>query len=266
MSHTTEIIIIRCLIRNDYFVIILVLVFYKSLVDTCSHSIDTIIRIQKFLFITCRNESQFYQTARHRCFTQHQESSLMNTLVNSSCSITNCTLNHLRQFYTFLHVCRLYKFKHDIALRRARIEPFIRLFVVFLHRDNRVFPHRHVQVILRPVHTQSIDLKSSCHASSRQGVSMNGDKQVSISLVGNIGTLFQRNEHISRSRINHPYVWTVLLYHPSESQRHIQIDILFFRDCSYGTRIMSSVSGIYHQRKFLVLAERHTNEHRQQQQ
>ena len=55
----------------------------------------------------------------------------------------------------------LNELKHDIALRRVRVEALITLFIVFLNQDDRVLTLSHIQIVGSTVHTQRICLQTT---------------------------------------------------------------------------------------------------------
>lgn len=81
-------------------------------------------------------------------------------------------------------------------------------------------------------------------------------EEIGIRPVGDIGSFLQGYEHIRLTGVHHPDIWLVALHVSSESQRHRQVDVLFLRDGSQGSRVMSSVTSIDNERKTIVGRER----------
>ena len=156
------------------------------------------------------------------------------------------------------------EFKHDVALRRVWVEALIALFVVLLVENDLVLALSHLQIVCRTVHTQRVGLDTSRDASLGQCVRMDGDKEVGLIFISNVCARVQGNENIRLARIDDLHVAAIALYQPSEGQCDIQVDMLLLRDFSYGARIVASMSGINHQRKFLV-GSNHRHCHHQHQ-
>ena len=81
---------------------------------------------------------------------------------------------------------------------------------------------------------------------------MHGDKEVGLVAVGYLGTFIQLDEDIALTGIDHLYIGTVTLYHPSEGQGKLQRQVLFLRDSADCSCIMTTVTSIYDQGEFLA--------------
>ena len=140
---------------------ILALVVEESLVDAQPHLTDTVLRVQEAFFIAGRDEAQFYQTAGHRRFAQHQESGLLDTFVDASSLSTGTTLDEFGQFDALCHILVLDELEHDIALGGVGVETLIALLIVLLIEDNLVLSLSDGEVVGCTVHTQRIGLHAS---------------------------------------------------------------------------------------------------------
>ena len=132
----------------------------------------------------------------------------------------------------------------------------ISLLVVLLHKDNRVLALGHLQVLQHTsllactlAGTQGVGLETTRHPTLWQGVDVDRDKQIGLGLISYLGTTVQLYKLIGFAGINHFYVGTVLLNHTSEGQRKLQREVLLLRDSTHGTRIVTAMTGIDHQRK-----------------
>ena len=81
---------------------------------------------------------------------------------------------------------------------------------------------------------------------------MDGDKQVSLVLVGNVGTGMQRDKDIRLTGIDDLHIRAVLLYQLAEGQRHIQIDGFLLGNLSNSSCVIAAMAGINDQRKTLI--------------
>ena len=90
--------------------------------------------------------------------------------------------------------------------------------------------------------------------SFRQGIDMDGDKQIGLIVVGNLRTTVELYELVGLAGIDYLHVRAVLLHQFSEGKGEFQREV--FLTCLGHTNssgISSTVSGINHQRKSLVL-------------
>ena len=184
---------------------------------------------------------------------------LLGTHILTPRSPTDIALHIFRQLHTVLHVLILNELKHDVTLRRIWVVAVIGLLIVFLKEDHRVLTLGHLKVL---GHTrilsralagaQRIGLETACHPTLRQGVDMQGDKEVGLVAVGNLGTLIEFHKDIGLTGIDHPYIRAVALHHASEGQGKLQRQVLLFRDSPYGTGIMPAVTSIDDKGEFLV--------------
>ena len=85
-----------------------------------------------------------------------------------------------------------------------------------------------------------------------QCVGVDGDKQVGLVLVGNVGTRMQRNKHVRLAGVYHLHVRTVLFHQFTEGQRHIQVDGLLLGNLAHCASVIATVSGINDQGKPFV--------------
>ena len=85
---------------------------------------------------------------------------------------------------------------------------------------------------------------------------MDGNKQVCFGVVGYFGTAVQGDKNIVFACIDHPCITTVVLYHPSQFQGYIEIDILFPSCPANCSRVIPPVSGVNDNGKsFAVLSQ-----------
>ena len=241
-----------CLQRYTDVGVILALIVGKSLEDAFTQLLHTISGCQKFLLIGGRDESQFDETAGHRGLAEHQEASLLDTLVDTTGSPTGALLHELGQLHAVGHIMVLHEFEHDIAFSRVGVEALIALLVVFLYQDDRVLALGDIQVVGSAVHTQRIGFQASSNASARQRIGMDGNEQVGFVAIGDVSPFMQRHEDIGLARVDDPHVRTLTFHLSSKGQRHLQIDGFLLRDGSHRSGIVSSMTGINDQRKLLI--------------
>ncbi len=78
---------------------------------------------------------------------------------------------------------------------------------------------------------------------------MDGDEEVGLVVVGDVGACVERNEHIRFSGVDHLDIGTVALHVASEGQCHVEVDVLLLREGADGSCIVSAVSSINDQRE-----------------
>ena len=216
-------------------------------------------RVHILLLVPRRDKAQLYQTARHRREAQHSQIILLGTHILTTGSLADILLHILGQFDAVLHVLVLDKLKHDIALGRVRVVAMIGLLIVLLEVDHSVLTFSHLQVLhhtrllTRPfAGAQRIGLEPSGNPSLRQGVDVERNKEVGLSLIGDFRPSVKLHKLICLTRIDHLHVRTLLLHQPSEGQRKLQRQVLLVRDGTLGPGVAAAMSGIDHQRKLLI--------------
>ena len=97
----------------------------------------------------------------------------------------------------------------------------------------------------------------------RKGIDMDGDKQISLVLVGNFRTTVQLHTGIRLAGVNHLHVRAVLFYQSTKGQGKLQCQV-FFLDLAItnGTRVTTTMTGIYHERE-VILRSHDTNRPKQ---
>jgi hypothetical protein len=80
---------------------------------------------------------------------------------------------------------------------------------------------------------------------------VNGNKEVSLRVVGNFCASVQRDEYIFATSVNHFDVVAIPFNQISHFQGNVQIDIFLFRDFADGARIMSAMSCVDNYYKIL---------------
>ena len=104
-------------------------------------------------------------------------------------------------------------------------------------------------------HTERVGCGTVGYGSLGKGVGVYGNKQVCVIGIGYVGAALQGNEHVAFAGVNNLDIGAVFLAQASASQSHGEIDIFLFRKRTYGTAIVSSVSGFDYECKntfFLV--------------
>ena len=235
----------------------------KTFVDASGDIIHPAGIVEQSFFIGSSDETELYQTARHRGFSENQESCLMHTLIRTVGTGTYLSLDIARQFYASLHILTLYKLEDDVTLRRSRVETLIGLLIALLHRDNGVLSHSHIEIILGTVHTERIGFKTAGYLTGWQRIGMYRDKQVGIGAVSNVGTLFQRNKDIRLTGIDDSHIRHIALNIFAKLQCHREIDILFFGNSTKCTRIMTAMTWVDNERETAVGACRCQHQHTQ---
>ena len=235
----------------------------KTFVDTSGYIIHPAGIVEQIFFIGSGDEAELYQTARHRGFSENQEACLMYTLIRTVGTVAYLSLDIARQFYTSFHILTLYELEDDVALRRSRVETLIGLLIAPLHRDNGVLSHSHIEIVLGTVHTERIGFETAGYLTGWQRIGMYRDKQVGIGAVGDIGTLLQRNEDIRLAGIDNSHIRHIALNIFAKLQCHREIDILFFRNSTKCTRIMTAMTWVDNERETAVGARRCQHQHTQ---
>ena len=77
-----------------------------------------------------------------------------------------------------------------------------------------------------------------------QRVGVDGDKEVGLGIVGNLGTTIQGDEDIRLARIDHLHVRATLLNEAAQLEGHVQVDVLLLGDFPYGTGVVPAVPGV----------------------
>ena len=87
---------------------------------------------------------------------------------------------------------------------------------------------------------------------------MNRHKQVGLVAVGNVGPFVQGHEDVCLACVYHPDVGAVALHIAPEGQRHVKVDVLFFRELAPRPGVVASMAGINDQRETLVCRYNHS--------
>ena len=151
----------------------------------------------------------------------------MDTFVRPSGGSAELLLDKFRQVYATFHVLVLYKFKHDVAFRRTRVESLVSFFVVVFNQDYGILALGHFQIFLRPRYTQRIGFRAACLPFAGQGVGVYGDKEVGFSFIGDFRPAVQRDEDIRLPGIDDFHIRAILFYQFAESKGYGEVDILF---------------------------------------
>ena len=135
----------------------------------------------------------------------------------------------------------------------------IGLLIIFLKEDYRILTLGHLKVLCHTrilsralAGTEGICLEATCHPTPRQGVDMQGDKEVGFVAVCNLRTLIELYKNIGLTGIDHPHIRTIALYHLSEGQGELQRQVLLFRYSAYRTCIVTTMTGIDDKGEFFV--------------
>ena len=212
------------------------------------------------LLVTRRDKAALHQTARHRRQTEHRQVILLCTHILTSRCLTDISLHIFSQFHTVLHVLVLNELKHDITLGRVRIVSLIGLFIVFLQQDHSILTLSNLKVLQHTCHltcpfacSQGIGLEAMSYFPLRQGVDMDGDKQVGLILIGDLCATVEFDKGVGLTGIDYLHAGTVLFYHTSEGQGILQCQVLLLHlTLTDGTRVTAAMSGIDHQREGLT--------------
>ena len=250
-------------IRNRDGFIVFIAILRKTFVDAPGNIIHPAGIVEQSFFVSSSDETELYQTARHRSFSENQESCLMHALIRTVGTVAYLSLDIARQFYASFHILTLYELEDDVALRRSWVETLIGLLIALLHRDNGVLSHSHIEIILGTVHTERIGFKTAGYLTGWQRIGMYRDKQVGIGAVSNVGTLLQRNEDIRLTGIDDSHIRHIALNIFAKLQCHREIDILFFGNSTKCTRIMTAMTWVDNERETAVGACRCQHQHTQ---
>ena len=131
------------------------------------------------------------------------------------------------------------------------------LLVVFLEIDNRVLSFRYLQVSLLGVRAsvaQRVCLEASRRVHALQRIGVYRYEEVCFAVVRYVGALVQRNEHVGLACVYHSHVGAVLLHVSSESQRHVEVNVLLYRESARCSGVLSAVSWIYNECEFFICA------------
>ena len=74
-------------------------------------------------------------------------------------------------------------------------------------------------------------------------------KEVCLCLVGYVGSSVQRYEHVGLAGEDNIHVRTVSLQIPAKGECRLQVDVFLFREGTYGTSVMPSMSRVNDKRK-----------------
>ena len=180
----------------------------------------------------------------------------MDTLVRLTGGGTDIALHVLGQGDAALHVLVLYQLEEDAALGRVGVETGIVLLVVLLVEDDGVLALGNLEVLdialVRPADTaltQRVGLVATGEMALGQRVDMDGDEEVGLRLVGNLGTLPQLEEAVGLTGVDDAHVGTVALHHLTEGEGVAQGQRLLLRLPPDGTGIMAAVPGIDDERE-----------------
>lgn len=78
------------------------------------------------------------------------------------------------------------------------------------------------------------------------------DEKIRLGVIGNIGARVERNKNVRFACINHLYIGAVLLHQITEGECHLKVYILFFRETTHCSCIMSAMTWIDYQNKVFI--------------
>ena len=78
------------------------------------------------------------------------------------------------------------------------------------------------------------------------GVAMDGDEEVGMLVVGHLGTVVKRDEHVGFAGIEDIHIGTVFRDELSKFEGHREGDILLFSFAPHSAGVLAAVSGINH--------------------
>ena len=137
----------------------------------------------------------------------------------------------------------LHQFEHDVGVDGVRVKALIGRLVVRLEFHNGVLAHGDIEVLLHFFGTEDESLDAArCLGFGRVG--MDGNEQVRVVLVGYVGALLERNEHIRSTCEDHFDIGVLLFEQFADLERQFEIEIFLLGDASDGTGIFSSVTGV----------------------
>ena len=172
----------------------------------------------------------------------------MNPFVGSADAFV-VSLDAAGEVNALFHVSVLHDFKDDITLRLVGVKALIGVPIVILQRDDRVLSLCHLKIGFSA--RQRISLRTVGYSAAWKGIGVDGDEKVRLFVVGNVGAALKRNEYVRSPRIDNRHVRTVLLHESAKGEGDGEVDVFFFGACSQGAGVMSAVSGIDDQDKFL---------------
>ena len=173
-------------------------------------------------------------------------------ILSACCSVV--LLDLPRQFYALLHVAVLHELENHVTLGLARVEALVSGLIVAFVGDDRVFSLRYFEVGGRAGDTERVGLGAIGDFAAGQRVGVYGNEEVGLVAVGDVGAALQRNEDIFLARVHHFHVGAVVLHEFAESERDIQVDILFLAIFAAGAGVVSAVARVDDERKPLFLA------------
>ena len=176
------------------------------------HLMHRRVGIEVSLFFRVGDKTHLEEYRWTGCLKQHPERSLLHAAVGTVEMPHEMFLYLRSELQGLVHEIILHQLEHDIRVNRVRVEALIGRLVVRLQLHHRVLTHRHIEVLLRFLVTEDKRLHTFRGFVFRC-VSVNGDEQVGIVLIGNVGARLQRNEHIRRTRIYHIHIGILLLEH-----------------------------------------------------
>ena len=191
--------------------VVLAAVVEETVVDATAEFFHTFLRIEILLFCRCADKAEFGKHSGHGSVAEHKKSGLVYAFVLSA-GTGILQLYASCQLHTLLHEAVLHQFEDYIAFGFVGIEAFVSTLVIVLEHDDGVFAFGHFKIGAGAGHTERIGFRTVSDASVGKGIGMDRNEKVGLIIIGNVGTLLQRNEHIGLARVNNLHVGAVAFY------------------------------------------------------
>ena len=211
------------------------------------HIIHRRFGIQVFLLFGVGDEAHLEEDSRAGGLEQHPERSLLYAAVGAVEVADEMLLHLRRELQRLIHEVILHQLEHDIGVDGVGVKTLIGGLVVRLEFHHGVLAHRYVEVLLRLLRSEDEGLHTLGVLVLR-GVCMDGDKEVGIVLVRDVGAGLQRNEHIRRAGIDDVQIGVLLLEQSAHFEHERQVQVFLLRELTYRTRVFTAVTGIEHHR------------------
>ena len=147
------------------------------------------------------------------------------------------------QLDALVEVSILHEVKHDIALRRRRVEALVSRLIVALEEHRLVLAHRHAEVVGELRDPQHIGLRT-VDVLRRSAVDVDAEHEGGFLLIRKVSTGLQTDEDVRATRVEYTYLGVRCVDLRPDELSYREGDILLLATIPYGTRVLPPVTGV----------------------
>ena len=217
----------------------------KGVDEGGSHHVHRGVGIQEFLLVGIGDEAHLEEDSRTCGLEQHPERSLLYTAVRAVKMAHEMLLHLGRELQGLIHEIILHQLEHDIRIDGIGVKAMIGCFIVRLELHHGVLAHGDIEVFLRFLGTEDEGLHAFGVLILRS-IGMDGDKEVGIVLIRDIGAGLQRNEDVRGAGIDDIQIRVLLFEQRADLEHQGEVEIFLLREPPYRTRVFTAMPGIKH--------------------